>query len=135
MLTTAKPLSTIVRAGLAATALAAMLSGCGAGKWGFPYKQDIQQGNWITARQVAQLEQGMSHEQVRYLLGTPTLQNVFRDDRWDYPYYNKPGYGDSELRRFTVWFEDGALVSWSGDEQPDRQPFEKADTGMTDTDR
>ncbi len=110
-----------------------MLSGCGSGKWGFPYRQDIQQGNWITARQVAQLEQGMSREQVRYILGTPTLQNVFRDDRWDYPYYSKPGYGQTQQRHFTVWFQDDSLVRWSGDEQPDRQPFEKADTGMADS--
>lgn len=127
--TSVKPLSSILRSCLATTALAVLLSGCGGGKWGFPYKQDLQQGNWITASQVAQLEPGMSREQVRYVLGTPSLQNVFRDTRWDYPYYSKPGYGDIQQRRFTVYFEDDLLVSWSGDEQPNRQPFEKSDTG------
>ncbi len=108
------------------------LTACGSGKWGFPYRPDLQQGNWITAQQVAQLQPGMTREQVRYILGTPTLQNVFRDDRWDYPYYSKPGYGETQQRQFTVWFEGDTLVRWSGDEQPDRQPFEKADTGMDD---
>src|SRR5690606_30597359 len=57
-----------------------------------------------------------------------------RSNRWDYPYFNKPGYGDEQQRKFTVWFEGDSLVRWEGDDQPDRQPFQKADTGMTDED-
>src|SRR5690606_34738225 len=95
------------------------------------YRPDVQQGNWITAEQVAQLQPGMTREQVRFILGTPTLQDVFRTDRWDYPYYNKPGYGKEEDRQFTVWFEGDTLVRWEGDDQPDRQPYEKSDTGAS----
>lgn len=135
MLTTAKPFYLTLRAGLAGTLLVLALTACGSGKWGFPYRPDIQQGNWITSEEVAQLQPGMTREQVRYILGSPTLQNVFRDDRWDYPYYSKPGYGETEQRQFTVWFDGDILVRWSGDEQPDRQPFERADTGMDDTKR
>jgi len=134
VLTTAKPLYLILRNSLTATILAFALTACGSGKWGFPYRPDVQQGNWITSDQVAQLQPGMSREQVRYVLGTPTLQNVFRTDRWDYPYYSKPGYGATQKREFTVWFEGDTLVRWSGDDQPDRQPFEKADTGMDGAD-
>lgn len=133
VLTTAKPYYLILRNSLAITVLAFSLTACGSGKWGFPYRPDVQQGNWITSEQVAQLQPGMSREQVRYILGTPTLQNVFRTDRWDYPYYNKPGYGSAQQREFTVWFDDDTLTRWSGDDQPDRQPFEKADTGMDET--
>src|SRR5690606_25233476 len=75
----------------------------------------------------------MSREQVRFLLGTPTLQDVFRSDRWDYPYYNKPGCGDPEQRRFSVWFEGDTLVRWEGDAQPGRQPFQSHDTGRSNT--
>ena len=135
MLTTAKPFYSILRIGLAGTLLVLILTACGSGKWGFPYRPDVQQGNWITSEEVAQLQPGMTRDQVRYILGTPTLQNVFRDDRWDYPYYNKPGYGKAQQRQFTVWFEGDTLVRWSGDDQPSRQPFEKADTGMDDTSR
>src|SRR5690606_39190337 len=71
----------------------------------------------------------MSREQVRFILGTPTLQDIFRSNRWDYPYYNKPGYGDEEERKFTVWFEGDTLVRWAGDDQPNRQPYEKTDSG------
>lgn len=128
MVTTFKP-AMRMRAVIAASLAMLVLSACGTGKWGFPYRTDVQQGNWITAEQVARLRAGMTREQVRFLLGSPTLQDVFHADRWDYPYMNKPGYGATEQRNFTVWFEGDTLTRWEGDPQPDRQPFERADTG------
>src|SRR5690625_5073208 len=119
-----------VRKAIAIGAIAVSLTACGGGKWGFPYRIDVQQGNWITASQVEQLEVGMTREQVRFVLGTPTLQDIFFSDRWEYPYYLKPGYGDEELRTFTVWFDGDHLTRWEGSKQPDRQPFERADSGV-----
>jgi outer membrane protein assembly factor BamE len=116
---------------LTASLLTIVLAGCGTTNWGFPYRAAVQQGNWITSEQVSQLEVGMTRDQVRFILGTPTLQDAFHAQRWDYPYYNQPGYGSQELRNFTVWFENDLLVRWSGDEQPNRQPFQKTDTGKT----
>ncbi|MEO8817004.1 MAG: outer membrane protein assembly factor BamE [Paralcaligenes sp.] len=107
------------------------LSACGTTNWGLPYRADVQQGNWITSEQVAQLRKGMTRDQVRFILGTPTLQDIFRSDRWDYPYFNKPGYGKTQERKFTIFFVGDAVDHWVGDKQPDRQPFQKTDTGMT----
>lgn len=90
-----------------------------------PYKADIQQGNWLTQQQVATLRQGMTREQVRFALGSPTLTNIFRADRWDYPYRFTPGNGTPEDRVFTVFFVNDRLDRWAGDPQPDRQPFQK----------
>ena len=129
VLTIANTLFKTLRVGVAGTALVLTLTACGSTEWGFPYRPHVQQGNWITTEQVARLEPGMTREQVRFVLGTPTLQDIFRSDRWDYPYYNKPGYGDVEQRRFSVWFEGDSLVRWEGDSQPDRQPFQSHDTG------
>src|SRR3546814_2699518 len=39
------PYTTLFRSALA-------LSACGTTNWGFPYRPDIQQGNWITSEQV-----------------------------------------------------------------------------------
>lgn len=133
MLTTATPLLLKLRTGVAVGALAIVLSACGGTKWGFPYKVDMQQGNWITSEQVARLEKGMTREQVRFILGTPVLQDIFRSNRWDYTYYSKPGYGDAEERKFTVWFKGDVLDHWDGDKQPDRQPFQRTDTGAETT--
>lgn len=132
MLTNTKPLVAALRTSLITAALAVALSACGSTKWGFPYRADVQQGNWITTEQVSQLEPGMSRAQVRFILGTPMLQDALHANRWDYTYYNKPGYGKEELRQFTVWFDGDLLVRWEGDAQPDRQPFERTDTGASD---
>jgi outer membrane protein assembly factor BamE len=118
-----------LRAALVASATALALSACGSTNWGFPYKMDVQQGNWITSEQVAQLRKGMTPDQVRFILGSPTLRDVLHSNRWDYPYLNEPGYGKKEKRNFTVWFENGLLDHWGGDAQPDRQPYQKTDTG------
>ncbi|AMD50270.1 outer membrane protein assembly factor BamE [Bordetella holmesii] len=113
-----------VKAVLGTLVLAAALAGCSSGKWGFPYRADMQQGNWITREQVALLQPGMSREQVRFALGSPTLTSVLHADRWDYPYYFKPGYGKAQERHFTVFFENDRLVRWDGDQQPELQPFQ-----------
>lgn len=132
MLTNTKPLVAVLRTSLITAALAVTLSACGSTKWGFPYRADVQQGNWITAEQVTQLEVGMSRAQVRFVLGTPVLQDALHSNRWDYTYYNKPGYGKEELRQFTVWFDGDLLTRWDGDVLPDRQPFERTDTGASE---
>ena len=48
------------------------------------YRIEIQQGNYITQEMVAQLKNGMTREQVRYVLGTPLVTDIFHADRWDY---------------------------------------------------
>jgi outer membrane protein assembly factor BamE len=118
-----------LRTGLALLALAVgmtALSGCTSSKWGFPYKSGVQQGNWITKDQVALLRPGMTREQVRFALGTPTLSSALHANRWDYPYYYRSGNGKVEDRVFTVLFDGGQLTSWKGDEQPELQPFQIA---------
>jgi len=103
-----------------------VLGACSNEKWGFPYRRSVQQGNWITQEQVDTLQVGMSREQVRFVLGSPTLTSALHADRWDYPYFYRPGTGTPQERRFTVWFEGERLARWQGDEQPDVQPFQQA---------
>ncbi|WP_018411457.1 outer membrane protein assembly factor BamE [Methyloversatilis thermotolerans] len=82
-----------------------------------PYRIDIRQGNLVTQDMVAQLKPGMSRDQVRFILGSPMLSDVFHPDRWDYVYYFKPGNKpeDIQQRRLVVYFEDEKLVSVGGD--------------------
>ncbi len=127
----AKKYSTLVRVSLIAGLSALTLSACSGTKWGFPYRASVQQGNWLTETQVNRLQVGMTREQVHFLLGTPTLQDIFHSDRWDYPYFYKPGTGEPELRHFTVWFEGDSLSRWEGDQQPNRQPYEQSDFGVS----
>jgi len=61
----------------------ATLSGCV-----FPgvHKLNVQQGNIVTQDMLDQLQQGMTRDQVEFVMGTPVLENSFADNRWDYLY-------------------------------------------------
>ncbi len=55
------------------------------------YKVDIPQGTPLTKAQAAQVQVGMTYQQVRFLLGTPTTMDPLNPDRWDYLYHYIPG--------------------------------------------
>ncbi|MBI4988037.1 MAG: outer membrane protein assembly factor BamE [Rhodocyclales bacterium] len=80
-----------------------------------PYRIDIRQGNYITQDMVAQLKPGMTRDQVRFILGTPLVADIFHAERWDYIYSFKPGRGEAQLRRFAVFFSDNKLARVAGD--------------------
>ena len=90
-----------------------MLPACGAVIT--PYRMEIQQGNYVSQDMVSQLKIGMSKEQVRYVLGTPLVADIFHADRWDYVYYKEPRRGAREGRKIAVVFENGKLVRVLGD--------------------
>ena len=50
------------------------------------YKIDVQQGNVLTQEMVAQLKPGQTRDQVRFILGTPLITDIFHQQRWDYVY-------------------------------------------------
>ncbi|MGA8049829.1 MAG: outer membrane protein assembly factor BamE [Burkholderiales bacterium] len=88
------------------------LSGCGTIYHAIgTYRIDIQQGNNVSNEMVRQLKLGMSKEQVRFVLGTPLVTDIFHSDRWDYVYYHKPQNSNQvEKRKLTVFFKDGKLA-------------------------
>lgn len=77
-----------------------------------PYKVEIQQGNVITPEQVAQLKVGMTRNQVRFLLGTPLLTDIFHTNRWDYLFRLKKSDGSIENSKLTVFFDDNRLQNF-----------------------
>lgn len=75
-----------------------------------PYRMEIQQGNFFTQEQVDKLKLGMTKEQVRFVLGTPLLTDVFHADRWDYVYRRQKARSDYlEERHITLFFERNQL--------------------------
>lgn len=90
--------------------LAGIVSGCHSPLLSV-HKIDVQQGNAISQDAVDQLKVGMTDEQVRFLLGSPLVTDLFRSDRWDYVSYFKPGHGPLEERRLTVFFDDDRRVA------------------------
>jgi len=80
-----------------------------------PYRMDIQQGNYVSQDAVAQVKTGMTREQVRFLLGTPLLTDIFHGDRWDYIYWREAPDGRRESRKVALYFNDGKLDRMEGD--------------------
>jgi outer membrane protein assembly factor BamE len=87
----------------------------------FVYKMTVQQGNIINEDMIDQIELGMTKAQVRYVLGTPLLADMFHTDRWDYTYTLKRGHRPMETKRLTLWFQDDQLAKIEGDMRPNAQ--------------
>lgn len=83
-----------------------------------PYKFNIEQGNIITADKLDQIQPGMSEEQVRYVLGTPMLNDVFHTNRWDYIYLDKPGRGKETRQHVAIFFDNGYVDHITRDALP-----------------
>jgi len=81
------------------------------------YKIDIQQGNVLSQEMVAQLKPGQTRDQVRFLLGTPMIADIFHQQRWDYVYQYRNGQtGNIQSRKFVVFFDaQGRLERVGGD--------------------
>jgi outer membrane protein assembly factor BamE len=82
------------------------------------YKIDVQQGNYVTQDTVARMKVGMSRAEVKQLLGTPLLADVFHANRWDYYFSNVKGNKADDRTRFTVFFKDEKVVDFSGTARP-----------------
>lgn len=82
------------------------------------HKIDIQQGNLVPRESVDQLRPGMTPEQVRFLLGTPLLEDTFSPRRWDYIYRLRVDGELAEARQLRLYFENGKLARIVGDQRP-----------------
>ena len=88
---------------------------------GFPgvYRIDVEQGNIVTQEIADQLQPGMSRRQVRFILGTPLVEDSFNRDRWDYIYTRRNGLDVLAEERLTVFFEGDSLSAVEGDYVPE----------------
>ena len=84
-----------------------------------PYVPDVIQGNFISSEQYAKLQEGMTREQVRQILGTPLLASYFHSNRWDYVFeFKRAGQVMGKERRVTIFFEGDKVVQFQGDALP-----------------
>jgi outer membrane protein assembly factor BamE len=81
-----------------------------------PYRIEIQQGNYVTQEMAAQLKPGLTRDQVRFVMGTPLLTDIFHEERWDYVFTRQRANSkEIERRRVVVFFENGKLKRVEGD--------------------
>ena len=87
---------------------------------GCVYRANISQGNLIKQEDLDQVEVGMTRNQVRFLLGTPMIDDPFHRDRWDYVYYLKIGRKDAGLKRWvSVFFAEDRVSEIRRDQELD----------------
>lgn len=92
--------------------------------WVFsPYRPDIQQGNFISKEMMDQVKVGQTRDQVKFLLGTPLLTDIFHADRWDYPFYLARGNGELTSARVTIFFKDNVVERLEGGNLPTEQEY------------
>ncbi|MGL4666540.1 MAG: outer membrane protein assembly factor BamE [Saezia sp.] len=84
-----------------------LILGCGSMT---PYKMEIVQGNFVSKEQLALIQPGMSRNQVRTILGTPLVTDIFHAERWDYVFSIKRKRIEPLQRKMTVFFEGDTVV-------------------------
>lgn len=97
-----------------------------------PYKLDVQQGNVVTSKMLLQLRPGMTKSQVRFIMGTPLIQDSFHGNRWDYVYQMREKGKITEQRRVILDFDGEALKTVRGDVIPKGSEL-KTDEGATNS--
>lgn len=83
-----------------------------------PYHVEVQQGNVVDEKMLAQLHPGMTKSQVRFVLGTPLIQDDFHQNRWDYFYQIRKDGKIVDRRSVVLDFEGDALKGIRGDVVP-----------------
>ncbi|MRV75445.1 outer membrane protein assembly factor BamE [Duganella sp. FT92W] len=92
--------------------------------WFFsPYRPSIQQGNFISEEMVQQLKVGMTRDQVRFVLGTPLMMDIFHADRWDYPFRLARGNGEVIESAVVVYFKNGTVERFEGGNLPTEKEY------------
>lgn len=108
-------LSTAMRKALTLSVLVALTSACG-----IVYRQPVFQGALLEQKNVEQLKEGMSHQQVFTLLGSPPVADPLHQNRWDYVSTQRRRHGEMEVKNLTLWFEGDSLTRWEGEYFPEQ---------------
>ena len=96
-----------------------LLTGCSV------YRPDLKQGQSLDSKDIDKVTIGMSEGEVREILGTPLVNDVFNNQRWDYIYF---AYDRDRVQtnrsRVSIYFADGTVASIETDTElaPESEP-------------
>ena len=77
---------------------------------GCVYRASLSQGNLLKQEDLDKVEEGMTRNQVRFLLGTPMIDDPFHSNRWDYIYYLRIGREKATFKRWvSIYFENDVV--------------------------
>ena len=85
---------------------------------GCVYQASLSQGNLLEQEDVDQVEVGMTRGQIRFLLGTPMIDDPFHENRWDYVYYLRVGREKAIFKRWiSIYFVDDNVTKVISDQE------------------
>lgn len=79
------------------------------------YRLEIRQGNQINSDMIKKLKPDMTASQVKFILGTPLIQDTFHKDRWDYIYEMRKEGKLIESRHVVLFFKNELLSGIQGE--------------------
>ena len=82
------------------------------------YRIDVPQGNYLEATTVAQVKEGMTAQQVQYLLATPVLIDPYNSQTWYYVFLQQRAYETPVQHTFTVKFDQRGIVTETNLDKP-----------------
>ena len=121
-------------------AVVVLATGCQSLRWSdnllgriTPYRLEIVQGNVITKEQAALVKPGMTKAQVRDVLGSPLLTDLFHVDRWDYVFTIRRRGAEPQARTIVALFDGDRLKSFEtgGDLPAEREFVASIDAGKS----
>lgn len=94
----------------AAMSLVLMTTGCSMMER-LVYHPDINQGNYLTANDVAKIKKGMTQQQVAYTLGSPMLTDPFGTQTWYYVFRQELGHDPVTQETLTLTFDNNGVLT------------------------
>ena len=76
------------------------------------YQVPVAQGNIVSKSMLSKMEEGLTKAQVRYIMGTPSINDPFNKDRWDYIGFEIIGDTKRKTVHHIMFFEENKLVEW-----------------------
>ena len=85
---------------------------------GCVYQAALSQGNLLDQEDIDQVAVGMTRGQVRFLLGTPMIDDPFHDNRWDYVYFLRIGRDKATMKRWiSIIFDNDRVIEILTDQE------------------
>jgi outer membrane protein assembly factor BamE len=82
------------------------------------YQAALSQGNLLDQEDIDQAEVGMTRGQIRFLLGTPMIDDPFHENRWDYIYFLRIRKEKALFKRWiSIRFEDDKVIKIDKEKQ------------------
>ena len=77
------------------------------------YKKDINQGAVLRTKNFKKIKPGMTQNEVINLIGTPSIDDIFHKNQWEYIHHSTLKNDEVLSIRITLFFDNGKLTNIS----------------------